>query len=259
MQQRRFARRPAATAGVLRRVARFAPRQERRRDLLGHSQRTDLGHAAPDPATARGRLGEPGEAAGGVGAGGQRRTVVGVQGALVDVVAGRAVSLITGVAGAGVAIDAVDAAAVDAGIDSVEALKGKVVNIGNPGSGQYHNAVDALQAAGLNPKNDIDAEKVKASEAPILLQEKRIDAFFCTVGHPSEALQNATSAERRVRFIPITGSGIDQLVAEAVAERRFEVAVGPGGHGGHGGRRDAVFQRGWCGYRPWDRPTRSRR
>jgi TRAP transporter TAXI family solute receptor len=47
-----------------------------------------------------------------------------------------------------------------------------------------------------------------------LLQEKRIDAFFFTVGHPSETLQNATSGERKVRFIPIAGSDIDQLVAE---------------------------------------------
>ena len=105
-------------------------------------------------------------------------------------------------------------AAVDTDINAIADLKGKRVNIGNPGSGQYQNAIDALQAAGINPKNDIDAEKVKASEAPVLLQEKRIDAFFCTVGHPSKTLQNATTGERKVRFIPIAGSGIDQLVAE---------------------------------------------
>jgi TRAP transporter TAXI family solute receptor len=103
-------------------------------------------------------------------------------------------------------------AAVDAGIKTI--VRGKRVNLGNPGSGQYQNAIDALQAVGLHPRKDIDAEKVKAAEAPILLQDKRIDAFFCTVGHPSETLQNATSGERKVRFIPITGAGIDQLVAD---------------------------------------------
>jgi len=105
-------------------------------------------------------------------------------------------------------------AAVDAGIKTIADLKGKRVNLGNPGSGQYQNSIDALQAAGLNPKNDIYAEKVKAFEAPVLLQDKRIDAFFCTVGHPSETLQNATSGERKVRFIPITGPGVDQLIAD---------------------------------------------
>ena len=92
-------------------------------------------------------------------------------------------------------------AAVDAGIKTIADLKGKRVNLGNPGSGQYQNSIDAMQAGGLNPKRDIYAQKVKASEAPVLLQDNRIDAFFCTVGHPSETLQNATSGERKVRFI----------------------------------------------------------
>jgi TRAP transporter TAXI family solute receptor len=105
-------------------------------------------------------------------------------------------------------------AAVDAGIYAIADLKGKRVNLGNPGSGQYQNSIDALHAVGLNPKSDIYAEKAKASEAPVLLQDNRIDAFFCTVGHPSETLQNATGGERKVRFIPITGPGIDQLVAD---------------------------------------------
>jgi TRAP transporter TAXI family solute receptor len=105
-------------------------------------------------------------------------------------------------------------AAVDGGIKTVADLKGKRINLGNPGSGQYQNSIDALQAAGLNPKSDIYAEKAKAFEAPVLLQDRRIDAFFCTVGHPSGTLQNATSGKRKVRFIPITGPGIDQMVAD---------------------------------------------
>jgi TRAP transporter TAXI family solute receptor len=116
-------------------------------------------------------------------------------------------------------------AAVDADINTLTDLKGKKVNLGNPGSGQYQNAIDALQAAGLNPKDDIDAEKVKASEAPVLLQENRIDAFFCTVGHPSETLQNATAGVRKVRFIPITGPAIDQMVADKNYYTKTKVPV----------------------------------
>ena len=93
-------------------------------------------------------------------------------------------------------------AAADAGIKTMANLKGKRINLPNPGSGQYQNAIDALRAMGLNPQSDIEVEKVKASEAPVLLQDNRIDAFFCTVGHPSETLQNATSGKRKVRFIP---------------------------------------------------------
>ena len=103
-------------------------------------------------------------------------------------------------------------AAVDAGIMEIRDLKGKRVNIGNPGSGHRQNALDALAAAGLDPESDIIAESVKAAEAPKLLQDGRIDAFFYTVGHPSGAIQEATAGRRKVRFVSITG--IDKLIEE---------------------------------------------
>ena len=76
-------------------------------------------------------------------------------------------------------------AAVDAGINSIEDLRGKIVNIGNPGSGQRQNSIDALENAGLNWETDLQAEGLKASEAAKMLQDGRIDAYFYTVGHPS--------------------------------------------------------------------------
>jgi len=95
-------------------------------------------------------------------------------------------------------------AAEDAGINSMEDLKGKRVNIGNPGSGQRQNSIDALEAAGINWETDLTAESVKAAEAPGLLQDCRIDAFFYTVGHPSGAIKEATAGARKVKFVPIT-------------------------------------------------------
>lgn len=104
------------------------------------------------------------------------------------------------------------AAAVDSGAVDIKDLKGKRVNIGNPGSGQRQNAIDALTAVGLDPEKDLTAEGVKASEAPGLLQDGRLDAFFYTVGHPSGAFKEATSGARKVRFVSITG--IDALLAK---------------------------------------------
>ena len=46
-------------------------------------------------------------------------------------------------------------AANDAGISKIDDLKHKRVNIGNPGSGQRQNAIDALQNAGINYKKEI--------------------------------------------------------------------------------------------------------
>jgi len=105
-------------------------------------------------------------------------------------------------------------AAADAGINTISDLKGKRVNLGNLGSGQHQNAIDALEAVGLDPKRDILRQKVKASEAPALLQDNRIDAFFCTVGHPSETIQMASSGQRKVRIIPIPSPAIDKLIAD---------------------------------------------
>jgi hypothetical protein len=116
-------------------------------------------------------------------------------------------------------------AAVDAGIETIADLRGKRVNLGNPRSGQYRNAIDALQSAGLVPDRDILAEKVKATDAPLLLQDHKIDAFFCTLGHPNETLRQAVSGPRQVRFVPITDPGIDRLIAEKTYYAKTTVPV----------------------------------
>jgi len=103
-------------------------------------------------------------------------------------------------------------AAVDANINSLADLKGKRVNIGNLGSGYRQNAIDALEANGLNWKTDFHAESLKAAEAPGLIQDGRLDAAFYTVGHPSGYYKEATSGVRKVKFVPILN--IDSLLAK---------------------------------------------
>jgi len=105
-------------------------------------------------------------------------------------------------------------AAADAGIKTIHDLKGKRVNLGHPGAAMYMNAIDTLKAIGFNPNKDILPEKSKVADAPRLLQDNRIDAFFFTVGHPNEILKEAVSGPRKVRFIPITGPKIDELISE---------------------------------------------
>lgn len=100
-------------------------------------------------------------------------------------------------------------AAVDAGIKSIMDLKGKRVNIGNPGSGHRENAIDALEAVNIDYKTDMNAERIRASESAGLLQDGRIDAFFYTVSHPSSTIRDATTGRRKVRFATI--SGMDKL------------------------------------------------
>jgi len=96
-------------------------------------------------------------------------------------------------------------------VSSVSDLKGKRVNIGNPGSGQLQNSKDVLESAGV-PIDSIHAEQVKAVEAPGLLQDEKIDAFFYTVGHPNGNIKEGTSGRIKVTIVPINSPGIGKLL-----------------------------------------------
>ncbi len=115
-------------------------------------------------------------------------------------------------------------ATVDSGIKSVYDLKGKRVNLGNPGSGQLQNSKDILKAFGISLK-DIQPEYVKAVEAPGLLQDGRIDAFFYTVGHPNGNIKEATSGRIKVRIIPITGKPVEKLLKTHPYYAKAEIPV----------------------------------
>lgn len=101
-------------------------------------------------------------------------------------------------------------AAVDANINSIQDLRGRRVNIGSIGSGYRQNAVDALEANGLDYKMDFHGESIEATDAVGFLQDGRIDATFNTVAHPSGYCSEATSGKRKVKFIPI--SNIEKLL-----------------------------------------------
>ena len=118
-------------------------------------------------------------------------------------------------------------AAVDAGIESLADLRGKRVNIGNPGSGQRANSIDVLTNAGIDWRKDIRAEGLKASECAKMLQDERIDAFFYTVGHPAGAITEATAGRRRVRIVPITAMAALLENAPYYAETVIPAALYP--------------------------------
>ena len=103
-------------------------------------------------------------------------------------------------------------AAVDSGINTLADLKGKRVNLGEPGSGTRGNAEAVLKTAGIALSDLAAAESLNAREAPRVLQDNRIDAFFYTVGHPAGAIKEATSGTRALKFISITG--MDDLLKQ---------------------------------------------
>ncbi|MEE9240212.1 MAG: TAXI family TRAP transporter solute-binding subunit, partial [bacterium] len=100
----------------------------------------------------------------------------------------------------------------DTGIRKVSDLRGKRVNIGNPGSGQRGNAKDVLRIYGIDRNKDIKVEGLQQGEASRALVDKKIDAFFYTVGNPwGGGLEIANSTA--LRMVPISSAGIKKLVS----------------------------------------------
>lgn len=113
----------------------------------------------------------------------------------------------------------------DSTIKSVSDLRGKRVNIGNPGSGQRGNAVDILRIHKIDVKKDIKAEGLQQSQANRNLVDKKIDAFFYTVGNPwGGGLEISNSIS--IRMIPLNSPGIQKLVS---ANSYYVMTVIPGG------------------------------
>ncbi|MDM8552393.1 TAXI family TRAP transporter solute-binding subunit [Desulfobacterales bacterium HSG2] len=103
-------------------------------------------------------------------------------------------------------------AADDANINSIKDLSGKKVNIGHTGSGYHQNAVDALEAFGIDYETDLTATEEELTEAFKLIQDGDIDAFFYTVGHPSSVIAAVLADRRNVHIVPISGPEIDDLI-----------------------------------------------
>src|SRR5262245_48576220 len=94
-----------------------------------------------------------------------------------------------------------------------EDLKGKRVNIGNPGSGTRQSMDELLGALGWKVSDFSLASELKADEHGPALCDNKIDAFFYGVGHPSANIQDPTTT-CGAKLVSITGPAVDKLVNE---------------------------------------------
>ena len=113
----------------------------------------------------------------------------------------------------------------DAGIQSFEDLKGKRVNIGNPGSGQRGTMEVLMQGYGWDKGVFKLVSELKASEQSKALCDNKIDAMIYTVGHPSGAIKEATTSCDS-RIVSVNGPVVDKLLEENSFYRKASV---PGG------------------------------
>lgn len=113
----------------------------------------------------------------------------------------------------------------DSGIESFEGIKGKRVNVGNPGSGQRATMEVVMDAFGIGMDDLGLATEYKGSEMAKQICDGNIDAMIYTIGHPAAAIKEATTT-CDVKLISVTGAPIDKLVGD---NSYYRVATIPGG------------------------------
>lgn len=113
----------------------------------------------------------------------------------------------------------------DSGIDSVMAMKGKRVNIGNPGSGTRVLADVLMDAAGVTPADFALAAELKSSEQAAALCDGKIDAAIWAAGLPNGSTMEATST-CDVKLLDLTTSGTDKVLADNAAYAAATIPAG---------------------------------
>ena len=101
----------------------------------------------------------------------------------------------------------------EANVKGFQDLKGKRVNVGNPGSGTRAAMEELLGALGWKMSDFSLAAELKADEHGPAVCDNKIDAFFYGVGHPSANIQDPVTV-CGAKLVPITGAAIDKLVAD---------------------------------------------
>jgi hypothetical protein len=113
----------------------------------------------------------------------------------------------------------------DAGITSFDDLKGKRVNVGNPGSGQRDTMEVLMKKMGWTMGVFALASELQAAEQSQALCDNNIDAMIYTVGHPSGSIKEATTACDSV-LVTVNNGSVTALVEE---NPFYRTAVIPGG------------------------------
>ncbi|AEC16100.1 TAXI family TRAP transporter solute-binding subunit [Gallibacterium anatis] len=113
----------------------------------------------------------------------------------------------------------------DSGIKSFDDLKGKRVNVGDPGSGTRATMNVILKAKGWDDSVFKVASELKPAEMASVMCDNNLDAITYNVGHPNGALKEA-AASCDAHLVSVTGPAIDKLVAD---NPYYAKAVIPGG------------------------------
>jgi len=100
-------------------------------------------------------------------------------------------------------------------IKDFKGLKGKTVNIGNPGSGQRGTMEELMKAMGVDSGYFKTTTELTSSEQVKALCDGKIDAFGYSVGFPNGAMEQAATCAAKASPINLTGAPVQGLISGA--------------------------------------------
>lgn len=100
----------------------------------------------------------------------------------------------------------------DSGINDLDDIRGKKVNVGNQGSGQRATMESIMQVKGWT-YNDFRPTELRASEQAQALCDGKIDVMIYAAGHPNGAVQEVTTT-CNAKILPIDDKDIDKLISK---------------------------------------------
>ena len=112
----------------------------------------------------------------------------------------------------------------DASIKTVADLKGKKVSIGAAGSGVYFNAIDILNAAGIDI-DDIKPQYQSFEDSKEALKDGRIDAAFIVSGTPTTAITELATTNG-VNLISIDEELQEKILSDYSYYKAYTIPAG---------------------------------
>ena len=110
----------------------------------------------------------------------------------------------------------------DSKIERIEDLKGKTIAVGAEGSGTFFNALDVLEAYGLDIDTDVNPVYASFAESVEALMSGKIDAAFIVAGTPTPAVAELAKSVK-VYFVSFDDKHIMDLIAKHPYYGKYEL------------------------------------
>ena len=113
----------------------------------------------------------------------------------------------------------------DANVKTFDDLKGKRVNIGEPGSGQRATMEALMAVKGWDRSEFRLTSELKAAEQAQALCDNKIDVMVYFVGHPNGAIKEATTS-CDTNIVSVDDQTVQKLIAETPYYVSYDVPAG---------------------------------